>query len=229
MVGRRKAPKRDGRTRCQRAPPAPAARSADSGYPDVDALHRAHRRASPCRPAARRRLRRERRRVLRSDRGVLDRRQGRGRLPGPRGARPEDATAGRRPRPSIQGATARRAGSGRSRRSASTRSASPAGRGRSVPSGRSSSPCSARPASMPTTWPRSSRRRAQTAARTKINGESGPTVAGRPGHRIDTTTSASDQSVIVWPATEPDVVNVVISSDLPEARIQDAIDAYGGR
>jgi hypothetical protein len=34
---------------------------------------------------------------------------------------------------------------------------------------------------------------------------------------------------IVWPSTESDVVNVVISSDLPEARIQDAIDAYGGR
>jgi hypothetical protein len=70
---------------------------------------------------------------------------------------------------------------------------------------------------------------AQTAARTKINGESNPTVAGRPGHRIDTTTSEIDQSVIIWPATAPDVVNVVISSDLPEARIQDAIDAYGGR
>jgi len=70
---------------------------------------------------------------------------------------------------------------------------------------------------------------AQTAARTKINSESTPTVAGRPGHRIDTTTSETDQSVIVWPATEPGVVNVVISSDLPEARIQDAVDAYGGR
>ena len=35
MVGRSKAPKRDGCTRCQRAPPAPGARSADSGYPDA--------------------------------------------------------------------------------------------------------------------------------------------------------------------------------------------------
>ena len=82
---------------------------------------------------------------------------------------------------------------------------------------------------MRATWPRSSRPTAQTAARTKITGESAPTVAGRPGHRIDTTTSETDQSVVIWPATEPDVVNVVISSDLPEARIQDAIDAYGGR
>jgi hypothetical protein len=70
---------------------------------------------------------------------------------------------------------------------------------------------------------------AQTAARTKINGESTPTIAGRPGYRIDTTTSETDQSAIIWPATEPGLVNVVISSDLPEARIQDAIDAYGGR
>ena len=49
MVGRRKAPNRDGRTRCRRAPPAPAARSARLGLPCADALPRAPRRASPCR------------------------------------------------------------------------------------------------------------------------------------------------------------------------------------
>jgi hypothetical protein len=34
--------------------------------------------------------------------------------------------------------------------------------------------------------------------------------------------------VVVWPSTKPDVVNVVITNDLPDARIQDAIDAFGG-
>ena len=70
---------------------------------------------------------------------------------------------------------------------------------------------------------------AQTASRTQILGESAPTVAGRPGHRIDTQTGEKVQTVVTWPAADADVVNVVITSDLPEARIQDAIDAYGGR
>ena len=70
---------------------------------------------------------------------------------------------------------------------------------------------------------------AQTATRTQIVGESAPTVAGRAGHRIDTKTSEKLQTVVTWPSATPGVVNAVITSDLPEARIQDAIDAYGGR
>ena len=34
--------------------------------------------------------------------------------------------------------------------------------------------------------------------------------------------------MVVWPAAASDVVNVVITNDLPDARIQDAIDAFGG-
>ena len=37
------------------------------------------------------------------------------------------------------------------------------------------------------------------------------------------------QTVVVWPAADPDVVNVVITNDLPDARIQEAIDAFGDR
>jgi hypothetical protein len=37
------------------------------------------------------------------------------------------------------------------------------------------------------------------------------------------------QTVVVWPAAEPDTVDVVITNDLPDARIQDALDAFGGR
>jgi hypothetical protein len=64
--------------------------------------------------------------------------------------------------------------------------------------------------------------------RTTITGQTSPTVAGRPGHRLDTTTSERAQTVVTWPSSEPNVVNVVISNDLPDARIKDAIDAFGG-
>lgn len=65
--------------------------------------------------------------------------------------------------------------------------------------------------------------------RTTITGQATPTVAGRPGHRLDTTTSERTQTVVTWPSSQPNVVNVVISNDLPDARIQDAIDAFGGK
>jgi hypothetical protein len=70
---------------------------------------------------------------------------------------------------------------------------------------------------------------AQTASRTSIVGSTAPVIDGRPGHRLDTTTGERTQTVVVWPAAERDVVNVVITNDLPDARIQDAIDAFGGR
>jgi len=66
-------------------------------------------------------------------------------------------------------------------------------------------------------------------SRTTIDGQTTPTVAGRPGHRLDTTTSERTQTVVTWPATQPNMVNVVITNDLPDARIQDAIDAFGSR
>ncbi len=68
---------------------------------------------------------------------------------------------------------------------------------------------------------------ARVASRTKVLGASAPMIRGRPGRRLDTTTGERAQTVVVWPATERDVVNVVITNDLPDARIQDAIDAFG--
>ncbi|HLO36648.1 MAG TPA: hypothetical protein VK194_11215 [Candidatus Deferrimicrobium sp.] len=70
---------------------------------------------------------------------------------------------------------------------------------------------------------------AAAASRTQITGRSTPAIAGRQGIRLDTTTSGRTQTVIVWPAVATDTVNVVISNDLPDARIQDAIDAFGGK
>jgi hypothetical protein len=70
---------------------------------------------------------------------------------------------------------------------------------------------------------------ATSAARTQVTAQSAPTIAGRPGRRLDTQTSGRTQTVVVWPAATKDVVNVVVSNDLPDARIQDAIDAFGGQ
>jgi hypothetical protein len=69
---------------------------------------------------------------------------------------------------------------------------------------------------------------ARAAARTQILAQSTLTVAGRLGTRLDTTTGERLQTVVVWPAATVDDVNVVITNDLPDARIADAIDAYGG-
>ena len=69
---------------------------------------------------------------------------------------------------------------------------------------------------------------ARVAARTDILAASQPMIAGRQGDRLDTKTGERLQTVVVWPSATTDVVNVVITNDLPDARIQDAIDAFGG-
>lgn len=68
---------------------------------------------------------------------------------------------------------------------------------------------------------------ADAAGRTTILAQSSPTIAGRHARRLDTKTSERLQSVVVWPAADPDMVNVVITNDLPEDRIQEAIAAFG--
>jgi hypothetical protein len=35
--------------------------------------------------------------------------------------------------------------------------------------------------------------------------------------------------VVTWPSADPDVVNVVITNDLPDPKIDAAVDAFGGR
>lgn len=70
---------------------------------------------------------------------------------------------------------------------------------------------------------------ARTALRTEVLAESRETIAGRPARRLDTKTGERLQTVVVWPAAEPDFVNVVISNDLPSARISEAVAAFGDR
>ena len=70
---------------------------------------------------------------------------------------------------------------------------------------------------------------ARAADRTTVDGESTLTLAGRPGHRLDTTTGSRSQTILVWPAADPDIVDVVIGNELPDPKLMAAVDAFGGR
>jgi hypothetical protein len=70
---------------------------------------------------------------------------------------------------------------------------------------------------------------ARAASRTQVTGESTPEIVGRPGHRLDSITGDRTQTVVTWPSGDDGVVNVVLTNDLPDAKIQVAIDAFGGR
>ena len=69
---------------------------------------------------------------------------------------------------------------------------------------------------------------ARAANRTQVIGQSTPAVDGRPGHRLDSRTGERTQTVISWPSAEPGTVNVVITNDLPDPKIEAAIEAFGG-
>ena len=68
---------------------------------------------------------------------------------------------------------------------------------------------------------------ADAAGRTEILSQSSPTIAGRHARRLDTKTSERLQTVVAWPSADPDIVNIVITNDLPEDRIQEAIGTFG--
>lgn len=70
---------------------------------------------------------------------------------------------------------------------------------------------------------------ARTTTRMEILAETEPTIAGRPGRRLDAKRVERLQTVVVWPAADPGIVNVVVSNDLPDERITEAIDAFGDR
>jgi hypothetical protein len=67
------------------------------------------------------------------------------------------------------------------------------------------------------------------ASRTQIVGVTAPTLAGRPGRRLDTTTGDRQQTVVIWPAAMADHVNVIVTNSLPDTRIDEAVDAFKGR
>jgi hypothetical protein len=53
-----------------------------------------------------------------------------------------------------------------------------------------------------------------------------PTIAGRPGYRLDTTNDESQQTVITWPSASGDAVYVVLAADVPESYVGDAVAAF---
>jgi hypothetical protein len=68
-----------------------------------------------------------------------------------------------------------------------------------------------------------------TARAARVTGDiqlSKPTIAGRPGQRMDLVNGEAPQTVITWPSTTAGTVNVVITSDEPEDRIQAALAAF---
>ena len=54
-------------------------------------------------------------------------------------------------------------------------------------------------------------------------------VAGRPAVRIDAAMRDDPQTVYLWPAAEPDTINVVIGSKVEQARLDAALEAMGDR
>lgn len=70
---------------------------------------------------------------------------------------------------------------------------------------------------------------AEAANRTQVTGASTPTMAGESVFRLDSKTGERIQTVVTWPAADPDVVNVVITNDLPDAKIEAAVEAFDGR
>jgi hypothetical protein len=70
---------------------------------------------------------------------------------------------------------------------------------------------------------------AKASSRTKIGAITTPTIHGRPGHRIDTEAGDILQTIVVWPGADEGRVNVVLTSDFPDAKIQAAVDAFGNR
>jgi hypothetical protein len=68
---------------------------------------------------------------------------------------------------------------------------------------------------------------ARAAGRTEITGESELTVHGRAARRLDTKTGDRIQTVVVWPSADAGRVNVVLSHNLPDPKIENAIAAFG--
>jgi hypothetical protein len=69
---------------------------------------------------------------------------------------------------------------------------------------------------------------ARAANRTQVTGESTPEIAGRPGRRLDSTTGDRTQTVLTWPSADEGMVNVVLTNDLPDPKIDAAVDAFAG-
>jgi hypothetical protein len=67
---------------------------------------------------------------------------------------------------------------------------------------------------------------ARAARKTRNIAPTRPLVDGRQAYRLDTVNDDSIQAVITWDAPSGDAVYVVIAADIPESRIQEALEAF---
>lgn len=68
---------------------------------------------------------------------------------------------------------------------------------------------------------------AQDSPRTQILRATDVDIDGQGVHRLDTKTGERLQSVLVWPGAEPGQVNVVLTHNLPDPKIEAAVEAFG--
>ena len=68
---------------------------------------------------------------------------------------------------------------------------------------------------------------ARASSRTQILNSAGVDMDGREVRRLDTKTGERLQSVLVWEGTEPGQVNVVLTHNLPDPKIEAAYAAFG--
>ena len=56
------------------------------------------------------------------------------------------------------------------------------------------------------------------------------TVGGKAAKRLDVLqTDGTGQTIVAWPSAEPGLVNVLLASDLGDAKVLAALDAFGSR
>ena len=68
---------------------------------------------------------------------------------------------------------------------------------------------------------------ARASSRTQILNSADVDMDGREVRRLDTKTGERLQSVLVWEGTEPGQVNVVLTHNLPDPKIEAAFAAFG--
>lgn len=68
---------------------------------------------------------------------------------------------------------------------------------------------------------------ARDSARTQIVRTTEVDMDGLDVRRLDTKTGERLQSVLVWPGDEPDQVNVVLTHNMPDPKIEAAVAAFG--
>ena len=67
---------------------------------------------------------------------------------------------------------------------------------------------------------------ARQSSRTQVTGRSAVQIAGVDAERLDTKTGERLQTVVVWEGDRPGVVNVVITHNLPDPKIEAAVAAF---